>query len=683
MANPFDQFDEPAPKPGANPFDQFDQAPQQRNQVAAPQEMSIGEKIVSALPKMAQEWLSNPSVAGVGLGKGSAVNGAMMGASDPVIGALQLATGGQSSTINKAIDAKNADYEQAREGQGRDGFDAARTVGNIASPANLAVSAAAPVNAVSTLGKVLQGARAGLVGGVTAPVENADESFIPEKLLQAGTGAVMGGTLTPVMSKAGDKVMRSVVGLNPAQVSQQADQIMIEGVNRLQRDGIKLTVGDTKQLRQQVLQALEQGQKLDPAAIFRKADFEALGMQPTLGQITRDGAQFSREKNLRGVAGVGDPLLSRMDEQSRRLQELIAGKSTGAADEFTAGQSMMQSLKGVDDGMNAKVGAAYDVVKDHLGRAAPMDSKAFSEQANLAIDENLLNDALPTQARNILNKITTGEIPFNVNTSMMIDKRFSGLQRDLTAAGNKEGALAVGKLRTALNDAPIADNIGEDAKALYDVARGAAKNRFKLHDAIPALKASADGDISAQDFTRRFLINGKAEEVAGLAKIMPQEAKQEARKQFGAALERAAFGQNVAGDKAISQESLAKFLNQSGMKQKMSAFFSPAEMKQFDQISRVAAYTGSFPANNTVNTSNTASAAFNLLSKVPGVPSSIGLLNSAKNAAGSFNAVNSALKANPAQKVADIAPEQQKLLSRILGGGMAGVAGAAGSGVGN
>ena len=623
-------FDDLIPQAPAKAAGAFDDLMPQRKTIAAPQEPNIGERIVSALPKGVQDWLSNPSIAGVGLGKGSAVHGAAMGAADPVVGSVQLVanmpgingaissrpnlsdlvTGNvqRHNPINQAIDAKNTEYEAARSAQGREGIDGARIFGNIVSPANLAISSVAPINAVSTMGKVLQGARAGAIGGASAPVLNADDSFVGEKLMQTGAGAVGGAVLTPLASKAGEAIARRVAQASPAQVSAQADKVMIEGINRLQRDGITLAQPDVAQLRQQVVEALQQGRKIDPAAMFRKQDFEALGMQPTLGQITRDGAQFSREKNLRGIAGVGDPLLARMDSQSQRLQELITGRSAGAADEFSAGQQMMRALKGVDDGMNAKVGAAYDKARDHLGRAAPMDSHAFSDRANLAIDSEMLNDALPAQARSIMNKITTGEIPFNVNSAVMIDKRFSGLQRDLAAAGNKEGALAVGKLRTALNDSPIADNVGEDAKAAFDAARGMARDRFKLHDAVPAMKASADGDISAQDFVRRFLINGKAEDVSGLAKVMPEDAKQEARKQFGAAIERAAFGQNVAGDKGIAQESLAKFLNQPGMKQKMAAFFGPDEMEKFDRISRVAAYTTSFPANNTVNTSNTASA---------------------------------------------------------------------------
>lgn len=682
-SNPFDQFDEPKASSGGNPFDQFDTPVSTQSKAVAPQELTIGERLVSALPKGAKDWLSNPSIAGVNLGQGSAVNGLMMGAADPVAGAAQLVTGGQSSTINQAIDQKNAQYEQARAGLGRDGVDAARVVGNIASPSNLAISAIAPINAATTAGKVIQGARAGAIGGASAPVLNADNGYVGEKAVQAGSGAVLGGLLTPVASKVGDAITRKAATLSEPEIISRTDSVMRETVNRLNSEGVKLNLVDLDKLKNQVAQSLRSGIEVDAAALARKSDFEKLGMQPTLGQITRDGAQYSREKNLRGVAGVGEPLLQRFDSQAQRLQELIAGKSAGAADEFTAGQKFIQSLQGVDDGMNAKVNDAYAKAKDHLGRAAPMDSAKFSNDANDAINLEMLNDALPPQARSILNKITVGEISFDVNSSVMIDRRFSGMQRDLMASGNKEGALAVGKLRDALNKAPIADNVGEDAKLMFDQARGIAKNRFDTHKAIPALKAAVDGDIGAQDFVKRFLVNGKAEEVASLAKVMPVEAQAEAKRQLGAAMERAAFGQNVSGDKAFSQESFAKFINQSGMKQKLSAFFSPQEMQEIERISRVGAYMSSFPANSTVNTSNTAGAMMNLLSKIPGVPSSVNLVNTARNAVQNQSAVKSAMAAQPGQTPFKISPEQSEFLSRVLGYGMGGVAGSAGTGIGN
>jgi hypothetical protein len=465
---------------------------------------------------------------------------------------------------------------------------------------------------------------------------------------------------------------------------------MLEAVNRMRQDGIQLNPFDLNSLRNQVANSLKNGVEVDAAALSRKLDFEKLGMSPTLGQITRDPALYTKEMNLKGVSGVGDPLQQRFNEQSRKLQELITGKSAGASDEFVAGQRLISSLQGVDEGMNAKVNEAYGKARDHLGRAAPMDSNAFSTAANLALDSEMLGGVLPAKVRDILNKVTLGEIPFNVNTAVQIDKTLSKIQRSVPG----DEALAIGKVRDALNKSPIADNVGEDAKLMFDQARGIAKNRFDTLDAIPALKAASDGDISAQDFVKRFLVNGKAEDVAALAKVMPPEAKAEARAQLGSALERAAFGANTAGDKAFSQETFNRFINQAGMKQKLQAFFSPQEIQEIERIGRVGAYKSSFPADSAVNTSNSGSAIANLVNgaggmveKIPFLPSmvktGIGMARSAKNSADNYSTINSAMAANPGTKATSITPEQAKFLSRILGSGVTGISGSTGTGIGN
>ncbi|MDU9765496.1 hypothetical protein RGC28_08535, partial [Helicobacter pylori] len=61
----------------------------------------------------------------------------------------------------------------------------------------------------------------------------------------------------------------------------------------------------------------------DPRIAARIADFKQLETPYTLGQVTRDPMQFSSERNLRQVAGVGDPLLQRMTDQQRILQQRI------------------------------------------------------------------------------------------------------------------------------------------------------------------------------------------------------------------------------------------------------------------------------------------------------------------------------------------------------------------------
>jgi len=57
-----------------------------------------------------------------------------------------------------------------------------------------------------------------------------------------------------------------------------------------------------------------------------------------------------------------------------------------------------------------------------------------------------------------------------------------------------------------------------------------------LQDAVPALKAAADGAVAPDDFVRRFVVGGKTNEVKGLAQVLKQSdpaAYQEARAQLG------------------------------------------------------------------------------------------------------------------------------------------------------
>lgn len=529
------------------------------------------------------------------------------------------------------------------------------------------------VSALASGGAKVEGgtrlARTAMRAGAGAAVGGASAATIDPSMTAggAGAGAVLSAALGPVLGKIGRYVVGRAVAPSAAERAAMATEAAQEAQAALQREGIQLSMPQASQLRDAVEESIKAGKTLDAAALARKLDFEALGMKPTLGQITRDPAIFSRERNLRGVAGVGEPLLQRFGEQSRRTQEIVGGFSRGAQDDYGAGDTLIRSLQQADAAEQAPIAAAYSLARDQAGRSAAMESGTFSRLANGALDEQMLSAALPPEGRQILNDITLGKIPLTVNSAEMIKTRLAGMARDLMAQRNTQGALAVGKLRDALERTPIESAAGEEAKAAFDAARGLAKARFAKQDAIPALKAAVEGDIPAQDFVRRYLIGGKADEVAGLASSLPEAAKAEAKRQFGAALERAAFGQNVAGDAGFSADGFSRFLSQPGMRQKLAAFFSPAEMETLDRLRRVGAYRGSFPADSTVNTSNTAAALANLLTRIPGLPTSLGLLKAAGNAVANQNAVRASMAAVPPRASAALSPSQEAALAEALG----------------
>lgn len=605
--------------------------------------------------------------------------GVAMGMADPVVGGVQLAANvvGSGEGINKAIAEKERAYQAERQSVGSEGVDFARTAGNIASPVNLA---AARIPFAATTGRrIVQGATMGAAGGAMEPVTDDQREFWGQKGAQTATGAAFGGVAAPVMGKLGDALARRIQTVGGAvRSAQQVDDVVDKALADVGQTINDLPPGALNSLRQQVADAMRQGKKLDAGAMLRKADFDEAGIPALQGQLTRDPMQFAREQNLRGVAGVGEPIAERLSTQNSQIRAALNDARTGARDSFNAGTDLSGSLDNVDKLLRSHIDDLYGKARDHLGRAAPMDAHAFSQSANDALDGQMLGSVLPPQARSILNDISSGKIPFNVNTAVQIDSTLSALQR----SGSKAESLAIGKVRDALNSAPIADNVGMDAKAAFDTARKAAKERFSMHDAIPALKAAADGSVAPDDFVRRFVVNGKTNDVKGLADVLKKadpDAYKQARAQLGDHLYRAAFGDDVIGGKSVATERFNKALRDVGT-EKLAAFFSPQEVAQLKRMGRISAYIHQAPAGSAVNSSNTASTMLNLAARVPGVSPLVGAVKSAASSIDNAATVRRAVNADIPATAADLSPDQANALAALLSGGsfaLGGLGGAA------
>ena len=607
----------------------------------------------------AGQWLSETFGPNGNL-RGSAIGGVMQGMADPVAGAVQFAAnipgvrGFVGDDVNAGIKAKEAEYEAARARAGRSGFDAARLAGNVAAPSNVALASRIPA-AAGTLARVGTGAAAGAVGAMATPEADA-ENYWRNTALKGATGGLAGAALAPVAGAVGDAIGRIAGRFRgppaaPPPIpgppgSHPADAYIAQAANEAGQSINDIPQSLLERLRAQAQHALSQGQDLDTAAALRKADFEAIGQQPLLGQITRDPIQFARERNLRGIAGAGEPIAARLAGQTEGLNRTIGGFAQGADDAFSGGQKIARGLGSIDALFRGVVDDAYNAARDTAGRYVDLDHVGFVKAANDALDEGMLGHYLPAQVRNMLNDVSTGKIPLNVNTAVQMDSVLSAAQRGALPAERK----ALGVVRDALNGANPANNTGADALAAFQVARKLAAERFKLREAIPALKAAANGDVPADDFVRKFVINGDALELRGMAKLLKEhapEAYQQARAQIGAELRRAGFGENIAGDKPFSQERFNAKLRQMGTA-RLQAFFTPEEIATMRTAGRVGAYMESPPAGSAVNYSNTGSAVVNAAqSAAPGIiGKAIGAARWAAKAAGNDAAVKRAMRAD-------------------------------------
>jgi len=159
------------------------------------------------LVEKAGNWIRDTFGASGNL-RGSAIGGVMQGMANPVVGAVQLGAHaiGLGDKVDPAIAAKEAEYQSARAGAGRSGFDAAQLAGEVLSPANLALGVAGRVAQVPSLGsRMLAGAATGAASGAIAPVTSGEEQqdYWSNKGKQVATGAVVGGALPAVVAGAG------------------------------------------------------------------------------------------------------------------------------------------------------------------------------------------------------------------------------------------------------------------------------------------------------------------------------------------------------------------------------------------------------------------------------------------------------------------------------------------------
>lgn len=629
----------------------------------------------------------------------------------------------QVGDLDKQIRTANREYDESRELAGRDGLDIARGVGNVASPANIPI--ARMIGGASSLGKLAaRGAAAGAAGSMMQPVVDKDrqDSFGGTKLGQAAVGAAAGAVLTPVMARATEAIAQRAASLlarlrGPSQA--QIDAAMRQAAQDVAgADASQLPESILRRVRQQVAESLAAGRKPDAAALLRRAEFEELGLEPTLGQITRDPMQFARERNLRGVdlGGGQNPLATRFSEQNQQLvnqfEQLGAAR---AEDAYPAGAGLINQLRAADEPVQDAVSAAYRAARGADGRYADLNTSVFSERANSVLDEQMLGRFLPDEVRGIMNDVSSGKIPLNVNNAVQFDSVLSEAQRKAARSGDRAAQKAIGAVRDALQATPLVDDvaaattgagqpllgafsnevrgaaasaapdaapggIGAAARQAFDDARRLARDRFATIEQTPALKAALDG-AEPDTFVRKFILGGSTNDLRALRDVLENspQAVQQVRSQIAEHLRQAAFGPNAAGDTPMAVSRYMSALQRMG-RDKLETFFSPEEVQRLMSVGRVGQFITTQPAGAAVNNSNTASAAMNLLAELSGpvgrIPG-VRLLRDQVRGWQNEMAAGRALSAQPAAPRADLPPEVMNGLRALfplapIAGGVAG-----------
>lgn len=599
-----------------------------------------------------------------------------IGAAKPVLGAVQLganAIGGKTAeAVNDhlaTLDEMTNRGKAAQSGLGRGAGEVADFAGQVLSPVFGAAAKVMPM--VGGTGALA--AKGATLGGVSAainPVMDREKQgdYWANKGLETGIGAATGGVATPLIGKLGEVIAaRLPRGGNNAAASAQTDTIIADALKDLQLTVGDLPRADYQALRQQVLSALQNGKQLDAAALLRKQDFQKAGLPALLGQITRDPTQYAREMNLRGVAGVGEPIMERLNLQNKGLSEGISKYAQGASDRVTAGERLAAALKATDDSMSQQITAAYRAARDSTGKELEVPLQGLAQDA-----VRVLKDFAEKVPGGVKNRLAEYGLLDGKQTKVFTFEDADSLLKLINShvGADKATNTALGELRTAVKrammDAPAPD--------VYAGARNLAAQRFKLQEIVPALKAAAEDATSADQFVRKFVTAAPTKDVSALASLLKQTdpaAYGEVRAQIGQQLQRAAFGQNPGGDNAFLPVAFKKAIDDIGVK-KLAAFFTQNEIDELQRLGRIGAYMYSIPNKAAVSTSNSnpASMALNYGARLIGGP--IGAVAAAGKAVAApisnSLAVNNAVAAQVPVTRAPMTPEQRAALAKLLGG---------------
>lgn len=592
----------------------------------------------------------------------------------------------EAQSVDADIKASEQDYQNARwksqpqnltslvTGKREDpGFDGMRLLGNIVNPTTFALSRLTPSGATSMLGRTLQGGAAGLVGGVAAtPVlDTTETSFGMQKLGQGLTGAAGGAVATPVLGKIADVAAPLVKKI----VAKMSDPAVLGARSSLQTDiAIRKAMEDAgissqnvpqqvmDKLRQEVLDSMKQGQKFDASARLRQMDFEAEKVPALRGQITRDPAQYSRDMNVRGIEGVGEPVAQRLQAQNQAITQGLAGfGGPKAAEKFQAGEQMTQALSKLDEQLSGNVRRAYQNARASAGKDWDVPMQGLAQDVAGVIDDfgvgaekNAVPSAIVSRLKSFGVVADDGMKQRKVFNYEEADK----LLKQINAHDDGQNA-SIGALRAAVKKA-ILEGGGEGDP--FAPARKLAAERFQLLDAIPALDAVVKGKAAPDDFVQKFIIGGKVKDLQKLKSVLPDDTLAEAKKQIAQVIYEGAFKGNATGDKMASPAGLQQAMKTIGT-DKLKVFFTQAEIDKLNRLTRITAYANTEPAWGTVaRGGNPGGVLLGGVARLAGAGSKVLPLVSPLQAG---MRANSALNTS-IPKTANLSPEEVANLARLL-----------------
>lgn len=457
-------------------------------------------------------------------------------------------------------------------------------------------------------------------------------------------GGIIGGMAANKaegMAESGANAFRQLTTPRTQQIRAADQQIQMT----LERSGIdwsQVPEGIRQGMRAEVAQALKTGGQLNADALRRLLAFRATGTTPTVGMLTQNPGQITREMNLAKTgANSTDQSLQRLPGlQNQNTQTLLSRLDEAGAyrapDAAGAGSLAIGGLQGQVAQQRGNINSLYGAARDTQGRSLPLNGGAFTTRANQLLDEAMVGGALPTDVANTMNRIARGEMPLTVEIAEQLKTRIGNLQRSSSDGGAR---MALGLVRQALDDAPLMQSpqvnpgnlpvspgmvppsnltTGQASIDAFNRARAANRAYMQQLEANPALAAvddataavrgnpalrSVEDVVGSAGFMGKYVLGKSATpgEVRSLVQLVGPQGAEALRQNVVRYLRDAATN---------STDDITKFSNDAYRRalrdigdEKLLALFTPEQVLNLRNIGQAAKYMQAQPAGSAVNNS--------------------------------------------------------------------------------
>jgi hypothetical protein len=508
---------------------------------------------------------------------------------------------------------------------------------------------------------------AGLTGSIIGGVAPAlPTAFIPGVNTYTGAAALGGvmGALQPTV-KGESPITNAAVGAPAGMLGQFAGNKIVQGLspiaskvkniltrpsvqttnlnikidNALRPTGIKfgdLAAEVQNTIKADVDEALKISPDLSGDSLRRLIDYRVTGTTPRTAQLTLDPAAITQQKNLAKLGVNSNDIkaqqLAQVENQNNqvllsKLDDLGAANSTG--DLYDAGKTIFDSIDNFATTEKTKIGNLYNQAQGVGGRTAEYDAVKFVNQAGSELDKNVKSAFLPNEIKNILNQISKGELPLNVQTAEQLKTILSTSQRSATDGNVRQ---ALGLVRDALENTPLKPNqsLGEQALKSFNEARKA-NFQFKNLEKKTSILKDINAGVEPDKLFEKHVIRSNINDFKNMLSILDPNAKAQLKNDVVAYMKNAATNSQPNETARLSSDQLNKFIAKNN--QKLAQIFTKDELQLINSIKNVAKYESVQPVGSAVNNSNTAAGVLSILdraskssvlSKIPFGESAIG-----------------------------------------------------------